>query len=101
MGGDPMKCIRTAIEAEVFEYESGKQLEDGFALYEKVITNGFADLENLVIIQKDGQMLCPYIKNRRGCTFIKNGDFIILDGDGTKHVCGPDKIWQRYQKVEE
>ena len=101
MGGGAMKCIRTAIEAEVFEYEGGMQLEDGFALYEKVITNGFADLENLIIIDKEGQMLCPYIKNRRGCTFIKKGDYIILDGDGTKHVCGPDKIWQRYQKVEE
>ena len=57
-----MKCIRTAIEAEVFEYESGKQLEDGFALYEKVITNGFADLENLVITEKDGQSssMCRY-----------------------------------------
>ena len=96
-----MKCIRTAMEADVFEYKSGEQLEDGFALYEKVVTNGFADLDNLVICEKDGQMLCPYVKNRRGCTFIKNGDYIIRDKDGTKHVCGQDKIWQRYQKVEE
>lgn len=96
-----MKCIRTAIEAEVYEYETGKQLEDGCAHYEQVITNGFADLDNLVIIEADGQMLCPYIRNRRGCTFIKKGDFIILDKDGTKHVCGPDKIWQRYQKAED
>lgn len=95
-----MKCVRTAMEADVFEYEKDKQLEDGYAPYEKVITNGFADIENIVIHEKDGQMLCPYIKNRRGCTFIKKGDYIILDTDGTKHVCGPDKIWKRYRRIQ-
>ncbi len=96
-----MKCVRTEIVADVYQYETEKGLEDGFALYEKVITNGFADLENLVIIEKESSMLCPYIKTRRGCTFIKQGDYIILDADGTKHVCGADKIWERYKKMED
>ena len=35
---------------------------------------------------------------RRGITFIGEGDYIIRDEDGTKHVCGEDKIWTRYER---
>ena len=28
-------------------------------------------------------------------------DYIIVDEDGTKHVCGADKIWKRYERIEE
>jgi hypothetical protein len=54
-----------------------------------------------VQVKKDnGAVVCPYIKQRRGRTFIKEGDYIITDADGTKHVCGEDKIFKRYQPVE-
>ena len=32
-------------------------------------------------------------------TFINEGDYIIIDEDGTKHVCGEDKIFTRYEPV--
>ena len=44
-------------------------------------------------------MVCPYLKTRRGRIFIGVGDYIIQDEDGTKHVCGEDKIWSRYERV--
>ena len=49
---------------------------------------------------EDGSIVCPYISHRRGKTFIGEGDYIILDDDGTKHVCGGDKIFQRYEEVK-
>ena len=50
--------------------------------------------------REDGSIVCPYISHRRGKTFIGEGDYIILDDDGTKHVCGGDKIFQRYEEVK-
>lgn len=97
-----MKCIRTAIEAEVEKYEIGKGLEDGFELMSDVITKGWIVTDSLVQIRKEnGSIVCPYIVHRRGRTFIGEGDYIITDSDGTKHVCGADKIFKRYRIVEE
>ena len=97
-----MKCIRAAIEAEVEKYEVGKGLEDGFELMADVITKGWIVTDSLVLVQKEnGSIVCPYIVHRRGRTFIGEGDYIITDSDGTKHVCGADKIFRRYQIVED
>ena len=97
-----MKCIRAAIEAEVEKYEVGKGLEDGFELMADVITKGCIVTDSLVQVQKEnGSIVCPYIVHRRGRTFIGEGDYIITDSDGTKHVCGADKIFRRYQIVED
>ena len=97
-----MKCIRAAIEAEVEKYEVGKGLEDGFELMADVITKGWIVTDSLVQGQKEnGSIVCPYIVHRRGRTFIGEGDYIITDSDGTKHVCGADKIFRRYQIVED
>ncbi|MBQ3104913.1 MAG: hypothetical protein IJC59_03505 [Lachnospiraceae bacterium] len=97
-----MKCRRTAIEAEVEQYEYGKGLEDGVELWADVVTKGWIVTDFLIKIKReDGSIVCPYIIHRRGRTFIGEGDYIIIDKDGTKHVCGADKIHQRYQKVEE
>ncbi|MCI9373973.1 MAG: hypothetical protein HFI52_11310 [Lachnospiraceae bacterium] len=97
-----MKCIRAAIEAEVEKYEVGKGLEDGFELMADVITKGWIVTDSLVQVQKEnGSIVCPYIVHRRGRTFIGEGDYIITDSDGTKHVCGADKIFRRYQIVED
>jgi hypothetical protein len=96
-----MKCVRVALEADVEKYEVGKGMEDGFELLSDVVTKGWIVTESLVQVKKEnGAVVCPYIKQRRGRTFIKEGDYIITDADGTKHVCGEDKIFKRYQPVE-
>ncbi|MFA9465300.1 MAG: hypothetical protein ACERKN_13530 [Velocimicrobium sp.] len=95
-----MKCVRTALQADVFPYEPDKNLEDGFALFADVITKGWIITDSLVKIKRTtGEVVCPYIQHRRGRTFIGDGDYIILDKDGTKHVCGEDKIFIRYQEI--
>lgn len=96
-----MKCKRVALNAEVVKYEVGKGLEDGFELWSDVVTKGWIVTDFLVKIKhEDGHIFCPYITNRRGRTFIGVGDYVIKDEDGTKHVCGENKIWTRYQKNE-
>ena len=95
-----MKYIRTALEAEVVQYVPNEGLEDGFELFADVITKGWIVTDSLVKIKRPNGVVCPYIQNRRGRTFIGEGDYIIIDEDGTKHVCGADKIFKRYQKVE-
>lgn len=96
-----MKSRRTPLQAEVYQYEVGKGLEDGFELFSDVVTKGWVTTDFLIKIQRqDGTVVCPYILNRRGSTFIGVGDYIVTDEDGTKHVCGGNKIWNRYEKPE-
>ncbi len=95
-----MRCRRTPVEAEVVEYVGGQDLEDGFELWSDVVTKGWIVTDNLVKVKReDGSIVCPYISHRRGRTFIGVGDYIIVDDDGTKHVCGADKIFKRYEKL--
>lgn len=94
-----MKSRRIALEADIEKYEIGKGMEDGFELMSDVVTKGWIVTDSLVKIErKDGSIVCPYITHRRGRTFIGVGDYIIKDSDGTKHVCGEQKIWNRYEK---
>ncbi len=96
-----MKCRRVPLEADVYKFELGKGLEDGYELYSDVITKTWIVSSNLVqITRPDGSIVCPYISHRRGKTFISEGDYIIVDSDGTKHVCGEDKIFTRYEEVK-
>lgn len=96
-----MKSRRIQLIADVEKYEVGKGMEDGFELWSDVVTKGWIVTDFLVKIKReDGKIVCPYIKNRRGRTFIGEGDYIVLDEDGTKHVCGEDKVWKRYEKLE-
>lgn len=96
-----MRCKRVPLEAEVQKYEIGKGLEDGFELLSDVITKEwFVTAKLIQITREDGSIVCPYISHRRGKTFIGVGDYIIIDDDGTKHVCGEDKIFQRYEEVK-
>ena len=96
-----MKCRRTPLEAEVVKYEQNKGLEDGYELWSDVVTKIWIVTESLVKVEKpDGSILCPYIFHRRGRTFINEGDYIIIDADGTKHVCGADKIFIRYEPTD-
>ena len=96
-----MKCRRVPLEADVYKYEPGKGLEDGFELFSDVITKEWFVTASLIqMTREDGSIVCPYIRHRRGKTFIGEGDYIIIDADGTKHVCGEDKIFQRYEEVK-
>ena len=95
-----MNSRRTPLAANVEKYEIGQGLEDGFELWSDVVTKGWIETENLVKIEReDGAIVCPYVKTRRGRIFIGVGDYLIEDEDGTKHVCGEDKIWLRYERV--
>ena len=97
-----MKCRRVGLVADVYKYEQGKGMEDGFELWSDVVTKGWIVTDSLVKIKReDGSIVCPYITHRRGRTFIGEGDYLICDADGSKHVCGKDKIFVRYEKVEE
>lgn len=96
-----MKCRRTPVEAEVIQYEVGKDLEDGFELLADVITKGWIVTDFLVkITREDGSIVCPYITHRRGRTFIGEGDYVIFEEDGTRHVCSAEKVFKRFQKID-
>lgn len=82
------------VEAE--QYELGKGMEDGFELWTKVVTNGWIKSEGLIQIERDGKVVCPFIRSRRGITFIKEGDYIIYSPGGERHCCGGDKFSERY-----
>ena len=95
-----MRARRTPIEATIVPYELDKGLADGFEPYADVVTKGWFVTDNLVqVTRESGLVVCPYIRNRRGRTFICKGDYIIVDDDMTKHVCGREKIFDRYEKI--
>jgi len=97
-----MKSRRIALEADVVKYEPGNGLEDGVERWADVVTKGWIVTDFLVkLTREDGSIVCPYILTRRGRIFIGEGDYIIIDADGTKHVCGENKIWKRYEKLED
>lgn len=101
-GGNTMKSRRVPLTAEVVKYETGKGMEDGVELWSDVVTKGWIVTDFLVKIKReDGSIVCPYILNRRGRVFIGEGDYMVVDEDGTKHVCGADKIWERYERAED
>lgn len=96
-----MKCVRVAMESEVEKYEVGKGIEDGFEPWSDVVTKGWIVTDTLIKVKRDnGVIVCPYIVDRRGRIFIGEGDYVITDQDGTRHVCGEDKIFSRYSKIE-
>ena len=102
-----MKSRRIPLESEVDKYEVGKGMEDGFELFSDVVTKGWIVTDSLVKIERpDGTIVCPYIKHRRGRTFIGEGDYIIVQQDGTKNVCGADKVcavqpfWQPLRQIQ-
>ena len=96
-----MTCRRVALESEVEKYEVGKGMEDGFEPWSDVVTRAWIVTDTLIKIKRDnGVIVCPYIMHRRGRTFIGEGDYIITDSDGTRHVCGEDKIFSRYEKMQ-
>ncbi len=94
------KYKRAAIEVEAREYEMGQGMEDGFESWTKVVTNGWIATEGLVqITQEDGRVVCPFIRNRRGIIFIREGDYIVYEDGGERHCCGKDKFHDRYHPI--
>lgn len=94
------KFLRTSLEVKAEKYEPNKNMEDGFELFSKVITNGWIVSEGLVkITREDGSVICPFIQNRRGLIFIREGDYIIYEADGERHVCGADKFNNRFKPL--
>lgn len=96
-----MKYIRSSIEVEAAPYELDKGMEDGFMPWTSIVTNGWIATEKLIkITREDGVVVCPFIQNRRGMIFLREGDYIIKENDNERHVCGKDKFSKRYQEVE-
>lgn len=95
------KYERASLVVEAEQYEINKGMEDGFELYTKVVTNGWIIPDNLIqITRPDGSIVCPFIQNRRGVTFIREGDYIIMEGDNERHVCGADKFPKRFKPID-
>ena len=79
-------------------------LEKGWkmGLWTSVVTTGWIRPDNLIQgTREDGVVVCPFIQNRRGLTFLRDGDYIITEKDMERHVCGKDKFFKRYQLAEE
>lgn len=95
-----MKYVRESIEVEAAQYELGKGMEDGFMTWTSIVTNGWVSTEKLIkITREDGVVVSPFIQNRRGMIFLREGDYIIEDKDGHRHVCGEDKFHERYRTI--
>lgn len=96
-----MRYLRTAFEVEVELYEVGKGIEDGFELWTDIVTQGYINTDTLIKIKReDGTIVCPYISTRRGMSFLEEGDYVITEKDGLRHVCGPGSLLSRYEPLE-
>ncbi len=94
------KYQRNSFEVEAVQYQVGAGMEDGFTPWSSVVTNGWIVTEKLVKIKReDGTIVCPFIQNRRGLIFIREGDYIIKERDSERHVCGSDKFFQRFKEL--
>lgn len=94
------KCQRVSLNVEAVKYELGKGLEDGFKPFAEVVTHGFIVSEGLIkLTNEQGVVVCPFIKNRRGIIFIREGDYIIYEESGQRHCCGSDKFAERFREV--
>lgn len=96
-----MNYLRNSLTVGAIKYEQDKGLEDGFELLSKVVVNGWVTTDILVKIEDSvGTIRCPFIKNKRGRIFIGEGDYIITETDGERHVCGGEKFEKRFKKIE-
>lgn len=96
-----MKCLRKGLEVEANIYEENKGMEDGFEKFTDVVVNGWITTDFLVkIVKEDGTTVCPFICNKRGKLFISEGDYIITEADGERHVCSAEKFHNRFDAIE-
>ena len=80
--------------ANAEQYKPDCGMEDGFELYSDVVTKSWIVTDNLIkITRPDGRVVTPYIKHRRGRTFICEGDYIrtvsLLSLSGKKTLRPP------------
>lgn len=95
------KYQRVSFEVQAEKYEVGKEIEDGFMPWTDIVTRGFVSTDGLVqVTGRDGILVCPFVKSRRGVVFIREGDYIIEEANGDKHCCGEDKFAERYKELE-
>ena len=56
------KYLRSSLSVEAEKYEPGKNMEDGFEPWTKVVTAGWIITEGLVKLEREnGQLVCPFI----------------------------------------
>ena len=51
--------------------------------------------------KENGTIVCPYIDTSRGRSFIKEGDYIIIESDGNRHVCSGKIFPDRFEEIKE
>lgn len=92
-----MRYSRVAFEVEAEQYEIGKNMEDGCEFWSDIVIQGWIQTEHLVkITRPNGKIVCPYINTRRGRLFIEDGDYIVTEADGSRHLCGHGTFLGRY-----
>ncbi|MCI9052759.1 MAG: hypothetical protein HFI05_12770 [Lachnospiraceae bacterium] len=97
-----MKYMRIPFIVEAIPYEQGKGIEDGFELWSDVVIHGWIKTDNLIKMKKEnGTIVCPYIDTSRGRSFIKEGDYIIIESDGNRHVCSGKIFPDRFEEIKE
>jgi len=95
------KYRRTALTVEAVKYETGKGIEDGFALWKDVVLHGYTENDHIIkITRPDKTVVSPYIQSSRGAIYLREGDYIIKDRDGSRHCCGARTFNDRYQLIE-
>jgi hypothetical protein len=94
------KYTRIPLDVVAEKYELGKGMEDGFQSLSKIVTHGWINTDKLVKVDKgEGHIVCPFISNKRGLVFINEDDYIIVEGDDERHVCGSEKFATRYSPL--
>lgn len=97
-----MRYLRKPLEVDVVLYELDKGIEDGFESWADIITHSCINTQKLIKVQReDGKIVCPYIENRRGRSYIQDGDYIITEEDGNRHVCNKTSFAGRFTPVDE
>lgn len=86
-------------KAVVEKYEINKGMEDGLATLTDLVTNAHVFSDKIVKIETEKGTMCPYIKQKRGRTFINEGDYIIFEEDGRKHVVSEENLWNRFERI--
>jgi ATP:corrinoid adenosyltransferase len=93
--------MRATLEVTAEKYEPGKGMEDGFEFLDRIITAGWINIDALVKIVENGRAKCPFITTGRGKMFIAEGDYIISEGEGDKHICKENHFAQRYVPIKD
>ncbi len=96
-----MRYLRAPLEVEATLYELNKGMEDGFELWTDIITRSCINNQKLIrVTRENGSIVCPYIENRRGRSYIQDGDYIITEMDGNRHVCNGSSFPNRFTPIE-